>query len=104
MKKYNKLVRDNIPDIIKSNGEVPIITILKDKEYINQLNKKLLEEVNEYITSGLTEELADIVEVIYGILDYNNISISEFEKIRKEKETKNGAFKKKIFLKNVLKK
>ena len=29
----NKLVRDNIPSIIESNGETPITRILSDEEY-----------------------------------------------------------------------
>ena len=41
---YNKLVRDNIPNIIKSNGENPIIRILNDEEYKIELEKKLNEE------------------------------------------------------------
>ena len=32
-KTYNKLVRDNIPNIIKSNGETPITRILTNEEY-----------------------------------------------------------------------
>ena len=27
---YNKLVRDNIPNIIKNNGEIPITRLLND--------------------------------------------------------------------------
>ena len=46
--------------------------------------------------------MADIVEVIYGILDAKNISIEEFESIREEKVKKRGAFKEKIFLEKVL--
>ena len=48
------------------------------------------------------EELADIVEVIYGILDSKNVSIEDFESIRKNKIEKRGAFKERIFLEKVL--
>ena len=43
-KVYNKLVRDNIPNIIKSNGEIPIIRILDNDEYKKELENKLYEE------------------------------------------------------------
>ena len=100
MKKvYNKLVRDNIPQIMKNNGAVPVTSILSDDEYLAELNKKLLEEVNEYLESGSVEELADVQEVFLGILCAKNISFEELEKIRMEKVAKRGAFKDKIFLK-----
>lgn len=34
MKKYNKLVRDNIPEIMVKNGDRPITRILTDEEYL----------------------------------------------------------------------
>lgn len=37
---YNKLVRDKIPDIIKGNGEMPIIRLLDDISYKSELEKK----------------------------------------------------------------
>ena len=69
-----------------------------DEEYLEALNLKLGEELEEYIESGEVEELADIVEVIYGILDYKGVSISEFESIRQNKAKEKGAFKERFML------
>ena len=98
MQVYKKLVRDKIPQIIKSNGEEPVTRILDDEEYLKELNIKITEEVKEYLEDSNVEELADIVEVIYGILDAKKVTLEEFENIRKSKVEKRGAFKEKIFL------
>ena len=98
MKIYNKLVRDNIPEIMVKNGADPVTRVLNDEEYLKELNKKLEEEVQEYLTDGNVEELADIEEVLRAILDIKNVSYAEFEEIRKQKVLKRGAFKKRIFL------
>ena len=98
---YHKLVRDKIPEIIKLNENRSCITkILNDEEYRAELNKKLLEEVAEYSADNNVEELADIVEVVYGILNSMGISIEEFEIIRKAKVDKRGAFQERIFSKS----
>lgn len=102
MKVYNKLVRDKIPEIIAKDNRKPITTILNNKDYLIELNRKIQEEVQEYLKSNNIEELADIVEVTYGILDAKNVSIEEFENIRKIKVQKRGAFKEKIFLEKVI--
>ena len=98
MKIYNKLVRDKIPDIIKDEGRTVKTRILNDKEYRVELNKKLQEEVKEYLEDNNVEELADIVEVIYGILNSMDVSVEEFECIRKSKADKRGAFQDRVFL------
>lgn len=98
---YKKLVRDKIPDIIKEKGENPVTRILLDDEYKKELDIKILEEVNEYLKDDNIEELADIQEVIYAILKFKNVTISEFEKIRLEKVTKRGSFDEKIYLEDV---
>ncbi|MCI8273032.1 MAG: nucleoside triphosphate pyrophosphohydrolase [Clostridia bacterium] len=102
MKIYNKLVRDKIPEIINSDNRLAITRTLNDSEYLNELNKKLQEEVKEYLEDNNVEELADIVEVIYGILISKKVSIEDFEIIRKNKVDKRGAFNKKIFLEKVI--
>ncbi len=101
MASYKKLVRDKIPTIIKENGETPITRILDSDEYLKELNTKLLEEVNEYLESGSVEELADIEEVIIGILNSKNVSREELENVRQEKVKKRGAFKSRIYLEGV---
>lgn len=98
MKIYNKLVRDNIPEIMINNGAKPVTKILEDKEYYEELKKKLLEETKEFLESDEIEEIADIEEVILAILKFKNTSFEEMEKIRKEKVIKRGSFDKKIFL------
>lgn len=98
MKVYNKLVRDKIIDIIEENGKTAKYAILSDNEYRQELNKKLQEEVQEYIEDNNIEELADIVEVIYGILNSMDVTIEEFEKVRIKKQKERGAFNKKIYL------
>lgn len=102
MKVYNKLVRDKIPEIITKNNKKAIAKILNDEDYLTELNRKIQEEVKEYLEDNNVEELADIVEVVYGILKAKNISIEEFENIRKSKVQKKGAFKEKIFLEKVI--
>ena len=98
MKVYNKLVRDNIPEIMVNNGSNPVTRVLSDDDYLAELNKKILEEVNEYLQDQNVEELADIEEVLRAILDLKCVSYEEFEKIREQKVLKRGAFKKRIFL------
>ena len=99
---YNKLVRDNIPDIIKKNGATPIVRILDDEEYFKELNRKLKEELNEYLDGNDIEEIADLYEVMLAILDYKKMSLMEFDIIRKMKVEKRGAFKNKIYLESVI--
>ena len=99
---YNKLVRDNIPNIIKKNGATPIVRILDDEEYFKELNRKLKEELNEYLDGNDIEELADLYEVMLAVLDYKKMSLMEFDIIRKMKVEKRGAFKNKIYLESVI--
>lgn len=102
MKIYNKLVRDKIPEIIAGdNGKTCVTRIMEDEEYSESLNRKMQEELNEYLESGEIEELADLEEVLRAILDVKGVSYEEFEKIRNRKAEKRGAFQKKIFLESV---
>ena len=99
---FNKLVRDNIPNIIENNGEKAITRILSDKEYRVELYKKLLEESQEVInsqdTEDILEELADVLEVLKSIAELENRNLDDVIEIANQKRLKRGGFSKKIFL------
>lgn len=101
-KVYNKLVRDNIPEIIEKDGKESVIEIMDEDEFLEELNKKLVEETNEYIEDEDIEEIADILEVIHGILKAKGVSFEEVERIRMQKKQKRGGFEKKIKLVKVI--
>ena len=102
MSVYNKLVRDKILEIIKINGQKPTHKILTADEYAVELTKKLVEEVEEYKKDKNTDELADIMEVVYALASLHSCTAEELEKIRAEKAEKRGGFEKKIFLVEVM--
>ena len=101
LKKYNKLVRDKIPEIIENDGRKAKVRILSDEEYIAELDKKLNEEVNEYQTDKSLEEMADVLEVLHAICKARGYKVEELEKKRSEKHADRGGFDKKLYLMHV---
>jgi predicted house-cleaning noncanonical NTP pyrophosphatase (MazG superfamily) len=99
--KYDKLVRDRIPEIVEKSGKTPVAHILEDNEFLSYSLKKLKEEVAEYEKSKTIEELVDIAEVIYAILANRGIDVAEFERLRVKKNLEKGSFKLKICLDRV---
>lgn len=98
---YNKLIRDKNVKIMEDKGCKVTYEILDDKRYGEELDKKLKEEVEEYLADYSVEEMADVMEVIYAILEYRGTNMEEVEKVRIKKRNRKGAFKNKVFLKNV---
>ncbi len=98
MKKYDKLIRDKIPEIISADDKEYEVEVMNEGKYKKYLDKKLKEEVDEYLESGEVEELADIMEVIYAIIEVKGVSVEEVEKIRKDKADKRGGFEKRLRL------
>ena len=96
---YNKLVRDKIPENINSmEGRNCNYKILNDKEYLQELDKKIFEEAHEFIEEHSVEELADLMEVIFAIMKERNISMEDVENARQIKNSKKGSFNDKIYL------
>jgi predicted house-cleaning noncanonical NTP pyrophosphatase (MazG superfamily) len=97
-KKYNKVVRDKIPEIIKESGKKFNLKQLDDESFLAEIEKKLIEEVNEYTESKDVEELADLLEVIYRISELRGVNSDELNEIRKDKAEKRGKFASNLFL------
>lgn len=99
---YNKLVRDKIPENIDSEpGRKSKYRILDDKEYLSELNKKVLEEANEFIEENSIEELGDLMEVINTIMKLKGYKMEDVYKVMRTKEERKGAFNSRIYLEYV---
>lgn len=101
MKEYNKLVRDRIPEIIEQDGKQCDILTVKKTELEKYLENKLHEEVGEYVEAKNLEELADIMEVLYGLADSLGYSEQDLNECRNKKYDERGGFKKGIILRKV---
>lgn len=101
MKEHNKLVRDKIPEIIKTAGKTCVTHVLNEVDYITALERKLNEEVAEYQTDKCLEELADVLEVLQAICIARGYSLEELDEMRKKKASERGGFKERVFLEYV---
>lgn len=99
---YHKLVRDKIPQNIINVGKTCQYTILNQEEYTKQLDRKLKEEVEEFVKEHEISEMADILEVLEAIQKNDKMNIQEVEKIKEQKKEKKGAFENKIYLESVI--
>lgn len=102
MPTYNKLVRDNIPNIIKSSGKNFRCKQLNEHEFKKELEKKIYEEILEFQEAKTDEhsleELADVLEILHSLALIQGADFDKVEKIRKKKYEERGGFRDKIFL------
>lgn len=108
MQKYDKLVRDYIPDMIRSRDGEPIVRVLNDQEYWEYLLKKDMEELEEVkkaeSLAEIKEELADKLELIRAMAEYNGFCLEDIIKEADRKKQKNGGFQKRLLLEKVIEK
>ena len=97
-REHEKLVRDEIPALIRACGGTCSVRRLEGEEYLRELDRKLGEELKEYLESGEVEELADLEEVLLAILAAKGVSVAEFEELRRKKLALRGGFENGLFL------
>lgn len=100
--KYNKLVRDRIPEIIEAAGKKCNCSVLPEEEYLERLDVKLSEELAEYQESKSLEELADLLEVMEAVVQARGYSWEELCALRNRKRQARGGFEKRILLEEVI--
>ena len=100
---YPKLVRDKIPEIVgQKTGKEVKTRIMEDEEYKKFLLKKIEEEAHELANAEdkehITEELADVMELIDTILEVNGLDLETIRKAQKAKAEIRGGFKGRILM------
>ena len=95
---YNKLVRDKIPELIRTQGETPNTRILEQAEYTACLESKLDEEVREFHRDRNLEELADILEVVYALAEDLGNTRQELDAVYERKHEARGGFRERVYL------
>ena len=92
--------RDLIPEIIAASGKTADIEIVNNDVAFNYLVKKLDEEVTEFKTDKNLEELADVMEVLFGLAHKLGYTEQDLLNKRQEKKEARGGFEKNIILKS----
>jgi len=102
IKKYNKLVRDKILEIIKADGEKPCWRVLNREEYQKEIKKKIIEEASELVLAKdkkeVIGEIVDIQELIDVLTTASGLTKAGIKKQQKIKNKTRGGFKKRLFL------
>lgn len=99
---FNKLVRDKVATNISHGGEVVKMAKLYGEFFLRALKEKLIEEAFEVLDSvdqkAIIGELADVNEVIDGILSQLNVDKVELHRQQELKREKAGGFKSGVIL------
>ncbi len=103
---HNKLVRDKVPQIIRENQQIPTVRKLDDEDFVNELLRKLEEEIQEVIGARndrkeLMKEISDVYEVMDTIIDLYKLDKNLILELQKRKKRERGGFKERIYLESV---
>jgi len=99
--KYNKLIRDNISDILISKGKKFKTHKATQDEYLEHLYLKVIEELMEFRNDPSEKEIGDIYEVLQAIEIYHNLNKDEIKAEQILKRNIRGGFYNGIILEEV---
>lgn len=96
-----KLVRDNIPDILRREGREPVVTVLDEAAYREALLAKLFEEsaeLREASEEQVPEEIADVFEVLRALVRVHGRTWKDIERLADAKRAERGGFQERLYL------
>ncbi|MBF7096526.1 nucleoside triphosphate pyrophosphohydrolase [Alkalibacter mobilis] len=99
--KYDKLIRDKVPELIEKSGRKHTVKVLDEKEYHDALIDKIIEEINEFRATDNEEELADIYEALDCLVELKDYEPMHIDYLRLKKREARGSFKKRFLLVDV---
>ncbi len=86
-------MRDRIPEIIRSRGAQPTVRTALEDELDLLMRTKIVEEAEELLSSGETEEIVDLLEVIDALIQLRGLGRAKLDQLRAEKNQTRGGFK-----------
>lgn len=99
---YNKLCRDNVPDIIRAKGFDCEIRVVEHDEYKREIIRKVLEEasgVSNYTSrEHLLKELADLLITINAVKHEFDITDAEVTEAMTKSLTEKGSYDKRLYI------
>ena len=98
MTKYDKLVRDRIPEIIELDDCKCKFHVATTEEFKSKLIEKLDEEIAEFVEKPSAEEMADILEVLDAVRKAYHIDLGEIKHKKLMKRVNRGAFEHRFIL------
>jgi predicted house-cleaning noncanonical NTP pyrophosphatase (MazG superfamily) len=97
-----KLVRDRIPDLIRAEGGTRTVETLGADDYRAALRAQLVEEAGEAAAArgdeALTEELADVLEVVDALLAAHGLDAATVREVQARKRAARGGFARRLHL------
>ena len=99
--RHPKLVRDRVPDLIRSRGAIAQTTVLSASDYTTALLDKLVEEAVELRIAEPgkhIEELADVWEVLTTAAEQLGFTMQEVEQAATFKRIVRGGFSERLRL------
>ena len=100
--RFNKLVRDRIPHLIQASGKYCTVEVLDGQAYLDALDAKLQEELDEYQQSHALEELADLLEVMGAVVKARGYTWDDLTSVCNAKRAERGGFDRRLLLKDVI--
>jgi len=99
--RYDKLVRDKIPEYLRKKELVVTTHVADNTEYAQKLREKLVEEAKEFEADPSVEELADVLEVLDALTHYYRFTKEQVTSVKQQKSARRGKFDDRIILESV---